>query len=171
MSQSHKSYPKKRQSSNHARHGAGEPYPTPGTPSRDKRAFWLGFFVCAIGYFFLSFQQPAGWGQLLWAFLAFGLVPGIAGAVIWFTQGSRTELRSTFMRGLKAVGCAMFLYTGVTLMVLASRVGRPDGGAQVALVWFLVTGTYTLLAGCVAGCVNMLLSRIAALRDNHGSAS
>jgi hypothetical protein len=134
------------------------------TPNR--RAVWVGFAAGIVGYLLLSYQQPAGWGEGLWAGFALLLVPAIAGFVVNRAQGQDRAPRQAFSAGMRAAGWAMLFYAFITLIVLARRVEGSGDGGQEFLAGLLVTVVYTLFAGTVAGIVNLTLTRIA---TNRGS--
>ena len=151
---------------------------------RNRRAGMLGFLVAVVGYLLLSIQQPVGWGEGLWAALAFLLVPALGGLVVNLAQERNRASGKAFFAARKSVGWAMFLYAGITLIVLAIRVGSPDGG--MFLAGLVATVVYTILAGVVAGLVNLALTRVRAntnrtdetadhsadrREDSHGAAS
>lgn len=132
---------------------------------------WWGFAVAAIGYFLLSLQQPAGWGEAVWVCLAFILIPALVGVVVNRGQGPNRPPNRAFFSSAKPAGFAMFLYTSITLMVLAARMDRPDAHGEEFLTGLIVTCVYTLVAAAAAGTVNLMLTTMAARRDNHGPAS
>ena len=157
-------------------HGGGNRHGQPARQTqlaetgRNRRAVLLGFVVGIFGYLLLSFQQPAGWGEGLWAALALLLVPALAGLVVHRAQAKDRPLGSAFLAGMKSAGWAMLFYASITLIVLASRLGAADGGEQRLLAGLLVTCIYTLLAGVVAGLVNLALTRVAGRTNSHGTA-
>ena len=138
---------------------------------RNRRAVMFGFFAALLGYLLLSGRQPAGWGEGLWAFLALLLVPALAGLIVNRKQAGDRPSRQAFFAGMKAAGWAMLFYASITLTVLANRIGRADGGGQAFLAGVLVTVVYTLVAGSVAGLVNVMLVRILTRSGQHGPAS
>jgi hypothetical protein len=137
----------------------------------DRRGVWLGFAAAFLGYMVLSFQQPANWGEAIWAALAFLLIPALVGFVVNRTQRRDRPPTQAFFSGMKAAGIAMFLYASITLIVLANRVGRPDAVMQEFLAAVIVITVYSLLAGAAAGTVNAALTRLQTGRESDGTAS
>lgn len=137
--------------------------------TRRGRAPWWGFAVAVAGYLILSLQQPAGWGEALWAALALLAVPAVSGFVANRAQAGTAPTGGPFFSAARGAGAAMLLYSAITLAVLAQRVGRPDGGTQVLLAGAIVTTVYTMLAGAIAGLVNVVLTRNAAGKATHGA--
>jgi hypothetical protein len=133
-------------------------------------AVWAGFGIACIGYLVLSFQQPAGWGEGVWAALAFLLIPALAGLVMSRIQRGSEPLARAFFSAMKGVGRAMLLYAAITLIVLAHRVGRPDAAAHEFIAAAIVVVVYSVAAGAVAGLVNLMLTRLAMRKENDGPA-
>ncbi|MCW3100403.1 MAG: hypothetical protein JWL77_6021 [Chthonomonadaceae bacterium] len=121
---------------------------------------WRGFIVAILGYLFVSLQQPLGWGMPLWIFLAFLLVPGLAGLAVGFAQrGAGTPGRSLWT-AIKSAGKAMALYTIMHLLLLGGPHSDSADRWQERIAGVLTTILYSLVAGLVAGAVSMTVSSI-----------
>ncbi len=140
------------------RHGSMVSPPPPSKSSGD--GGWGGFIVAILGYLFLSMRQPLDWGMPLWGFLAFLLIPGLAGLVVGRAQrGAGTPGRS-FWAGLKAAGKAIALYTICHLLLLGGPHSDSANRGQEWIAGLLTTLLFTLIAGLVAGAVSATVSSI-----------
>lgn len=111
---------------------------------------WQGFALACLGYLILAFQQPTEWGMILWAVLAFLVVPVGAGVFVAF-QTAESAMRARFFTGLRIGAWAMGIYTGIELCLVHSRIGSNPNTGAVFLVGSFVTLIYALLAGNACG--------------------
>ncbi len=120
------------------------------TQQRGRRTGWIGFWLGGLCYLLLSTRQPPQWTVPVWATLAFLLVPLIGGFAAGRWQGPDRPAATRFRSGCFAVGWAMALYTGITLISLREKI-HTGSSSQVLLVGLFVTGVYAAVAGIVAG--------------------
>lgn len=139
--------------------------------ARRIRGRWSGptaFWVAAGCYLVISFAGPRGWTLPVWAALAFGFTPLLAGWLAGRVAGAAFGPVRRFFVAMKAVGMAMFLYTGISLIVLRSRItggAEPDvhRALQTFLAGLVVAAVYGIAAGLVAGAASAFLA-------GHGAA-
>jgi hypothetical protein len=129
---------------------------------KGKLGVWAGFGIGVMGYLILSIRQPPDWPQTLWALLAFGVVPILAGLTTGRISRAAGNARSRFWAGLKSGFISMFLYSGISLIVLRTRIASGADSMQILTVGLFVTFVYAILAGCVAGAASSKLVRGAA---------
>ena len=125
---------------------------------RGRRGPWAGFAIAGIGYLLLSVQQPPAWTIPVWAALALGVVPAIAGLATGRWQGPERAPRRRFWDAARAAGGAMFLYSGLSLPAVRHRFSTGAEMGDALLVGVFVTLVYGALAGAVAGLVSALLA-------------
>jgi hypothetical protein len=112
---------------------------------------WRGFGVAFIGYMCVSLQQPLGWGIPIWIFLAFLLVPALAGLATGLVRRGAGTAGGSFWTGFQSVGAAMALYTVVHLLLLGGPHSDAADRWQERIAGLLTTLLFTLIAGLVAG--------------------
>jgi len=114
-----------------------------------------GAIVGLVGYTILSFRQPPEWHALLWAVLAFGVIPALIGLAVSRPAAARGSVVAASWWAL----ISMLIYTGSGMIRAHVRLeSNPDSG-QVVLIGLFVSVVYGLAAGLVAAGVSALRVR------------
>jgi len=121
---------------------------------------WRGFWVAILGYLCLAFRQPLGWGMGLWIFLAFLLVPILAGLVVGRYQRNVGAPGQSFWMAFKGVSKAMALYTILSLIFIGGSHSDSADKWQERLAGILTTALFFLITGLVAGATSMAVSGV-----------
>jgi hypothetical protein len=127
---------------------------------RGRSGGWGGFAVGILGYLFLSLQQPLGWGLPLWGFLAFVLVPAVAGVVVGRSHRAAGTPGQSFRIAAKSVAKAMGLYTALHLLLIGGPHSAGADSVQEFLAGLLSTLLFALIAGLVAGAVSATVAGV-----------
>jgi len=113
-----------------------------------------GMMVGLAGYTILSFRQPPEWHPVLWAALAFGMVPAVIGLVV-----SRPAARGSIAVAFWWALISMLTYSGISMIRAHVRLESNPNSGQIVLIGLFVSVVYGLMAGLVAAGASALRVR------------
>jgi hypothetical protein len=113
-----------------------------------------GIVVGFVGYLIVSLQQPLGWGQPLWIFLAFLLVPSMVGLAVGLQQKTAHAPVASFWNACRGCGTVMGLYSMLHLILIGGPHSDGANAGQELIAGLLTILLFALIAGLVAGTVS-----------------
>jgi hypothetical protein len=111
-----------------------------------------------LGYLFLSVAEPPAYGTVVWAGLAFLLVPVVSGFALSRVLAGFTRT-ALFLRGFGIVGGAMACYTVFNIVLTRTRIAEAIDPGALFMIGGTVVLAFAIGAGLVAGVFSMVFAR------------